>query len=64
MGIIVFSFCYFNLDEELPTEDSGDINKVFTWVVVGLGAILIELSILGMLLVWSKSKCISALYSI
>eukprot|EP00828_Plagiopyla_frontata_P006076 TRINITY_DN1259_c0_g1_i4.p1 TRINITY_DN1259_c0_g1~~TRINITY_DN1259_c0_g1_i4.p1 ORF type:complete len:291 (+),score=29.80 TRINITY_DN1259_c0_g1_i4:83-955(+) len=64
IGIIVFSFCFFNFDEVLPAEGSTDMNKIFTWIVVGLGGILIELSILGILLVWSKNKCISFLYSV
>ena len=43
----------------MPNEDAADVNKIFTWVIVGLGALLIELSIMGIILVYSKNKCIS-----
>ena len=64
IGIAVVSLTVFNLNEVIPNEDYVDINKILTWVIVGLAVILVEISILGILLIWSKSKCISLLYSI
>lgn len=64
IAIAIISLTVFNLDEIVPNENYADINKILTWVIVGLAVILIEISILGILLIWSKSKCISLLYSI
>jgi len=40
------------------------VGKIVTWVIVGLAIVLAEISLLGILLVWKKNKCISVLHVI